>query len=77
MNKIKSLIERYPALSLALIGALAGLAVKYVPGLAGFDVGDIADWIAAAIAIVTGAAIQRRVTPVARENRGFPPLDRE
>ena len=69
---MRSIFERYPAIVWALIGTLAALAVKFVPGLAGFDLGTVADFIAAVITAATGIVIHRLVTPVdGPPERGF------
>ena len=56
-------MRRYPAIVWSLLGGLAALAVKYVPGLAGLDVADVADFLALAITAATGVVIHRKVRP--------------
>lgn len=68
---MKALIERYPALTLTILGVLAALAVKYVPGFAGVDVGEVTDYLALAISLATGIEIHRRVKVVDASERGF------
>ena len=64
---MKSIFERYPAIVWALIGTLAALAVKFVPGLAGFDIGSVADFIAATITAATGIVVHRAATAAVKK----------
>ena len=68
---MKAIFAKYPAIVWALIGTLAALAVKFVPGLAGFDLGTVADFIAAVITATTGVVVHRVVTPVDPPERGL------
>ncbi|MEO6082811.1 MAG: hypothetical protein ABIQ18_06875 [Umezawaea sp.] len=68
---MRDLVNRYPAITWAILGALAALAVKFIPALAGYDVGDVADYIAAVIGVATGVQIHRQVSPVDADARGL------
>jgi hypothetical protein len=68
---VRALLERYPALTLSLLGLVGAAAVKFVPGLAGYDPGDVVDYIALAISLATGVEIHRRVKPVDAEDRAL------
>ncbi|MBM7770890.1 hypothetical protein JOD54_001094 [Actinokineospora baliensis] len=72
---MRALLERFPALTLTLIGVMAAAAVRYVPALAGVDVDDLADWITYAIVVATGAEIHRRVRPVSSDGDDGPDRD--
>lgn len=70
-SRINALIAAYPAIAWAILGTLAALVVRYVPGMAGLDVDGVAGFLAAVITASTGVAIHRRVTPVSPEDRGL------
>ncbi|MEV6908075.1 hypothetical protein [Amycolatopsis sp. NPDC051071] len=61
-------IRRFPALVLTLVGALVGLLVHLVPGLPDGAVLDVA---AAAVSLIAGVEIHRRVTAVPVDQRGL------
>lgn len=70
-KRISVVVAAYPAIAWAILGTLAALVVKFVPGMAGLEVGDVADFLAAVITASTGVVIHRRVTPVSAEDRGL------
>ncbi|MGW4829523.1 hypothetical protein ACWEOG_18210 [Amycolatopsis japonica] len=61
-------IRRFPALVLTLVGALVGLLVHLVPGLPD---GALLDVAAAAVSLIAGVEIHRRVTAVPADQRGL------
>ncbi|MEU5693873.1 hypothetical protein [Actinosynnema sp. NPDC020468] len=65
------LFNAFPAIGWAVLGTLAALAVKFVPGFAGMDVGVVADFLAAALTAGTGVVVHRLVTPVEADARGM------
>lgn len=69
--RVAELVAAYPALAWSLLAIVAGAVVRYVPGLAGFDVDAVAEVLAAVVVAVTGIAIHKRVTPVPEDERGL------
>ncbi|WP_410576641.1 hypothetical protein [Amycolatopsis sp. lyj-108] len=61
-------VRRFPALVLTLVGALVGLLVHLVPGLPD---GALLDVAAAAVSLIAGVEIHRRVTAVPADQRGL------
>ncbi|WP_370942592.1 hypothetical protein AB5J62_26270 [Amycolatopsis sp. cg5] len=63
-----SYIRKYPAFALTLLSALVGLALHFVPGLPDSALLDVA---AAAVSLIAGVEIHRRVIPVPADQRGL------
>jgi len=61
-------IRRFPAFALSFAGALVGLLVHLVPGLPD---GALLDVAAAAVSLIAGVEVHRRVTSVPSDQRGL------
>ncbi|HVK25209.1 MAG TPA: hypothetical protein VM677_27955 [Actinokineospora sp.] len=70
-TRIAALVAAYPVLAWSLVALVASAVVRYVPGLAGFDVDAVGEIIATVIAGATGIVIHRMVTPVQPDQRGI------